>query len=126
MMHNHGPAEGDGLSCNELLMPDGSRKGKCLLTPEELDGFRARRAEAPTLRTVAFDSAAEKVLYDFVGDIPAVRIHATESARARGRKVDLLDPTTIIKAAIGAKVLERDNLLRLVETAMAAGRAERG
>lgn len=31
MMHNHGPEEGAGLACNELALPDGSRKGACIV-----------------------------------------------------------------------------------------------
>lgn len=31
MIHNHGPEEGAGLSCNELRLPDGSIRGACLM-----------------------------------------------------------------------------------------------
>jgi len=30
-VHNHGFEEGAGLSCNELRLPDGSIKGRCLM-----------------------------------------------------------------------------------------------
>jgi len=30
-VHNHGPEEGAGLSCNEIRLPDGRLKGACLM-----------------------------------------------------------------------------------------------
>jgi hypothetical protein len=31
MIHNHGTEEGEGLACPELRLPDGSRKGVCVI-----------------------------------------------------------------------------------------------
>jgi len=36
MIHNHGSEEGPGLACNELLLPDGSIRGACIVTDDEL------------------------------------------------------------------------------------------
>lgn len=35
MMHNHGPEEGDGLACNELLLADGTKAGACLVRTDD-------------------------------------------------------------------------------------------
>ncbi|WPJ30593.1 hypothetical protein [Streptomyces phage Psst1] len=33
-VHNHGPEEGAGLSCNEFRLPDGSLRGACLMSDD--------------------------------------------------------------------------------------------
>lgn len=115
-VHNHGPEEGRGLSCNELLLPDGSRRGACIITPDELAAVRGTKITIPE---PTFDDPEEKILYDFISSIPAVRIRASVEARARGRKVDMRDPGTLISAAIAAKVFGRENLLALIRTVAA-------
>lgn len=31
MMHNHGPSEGEGLDCPTLRLPNGTKRGACLI-----------------------------------------------------------------------------------------------
>lgn len=46
MIHNHGSEEGEGLACNELRLPDGSRRGKCLMTEKESEMTKQECAPA--------------------------------------------------------------------------------
>lgn len=117
-VHNHGAEEGAGLLCNEMILPSGERRGTCVITDDELATVRVVKKHS--LPNSVIDTAAEKVLYDFITSIPAVRIRADADARARGRKVDLQDPATIISAAVEAKIFGRGNLLALVNAALSA------
>lgn len=46
-VHNHGPEEGAGLSCNESRLPDGSLKGACMSDERTLsEVIREGMAEA--------------------------------------------------------------------------------
>lgn len=122
-VHDHGTEEGPGLSCNELRLPSGELRGACIITDEELSAVRGTKLVRPR---PTFSEPAEEVLYDFIASIPAVRIHASDAARARGRKVDLHHPATIIGAAVATNVFNRDNLLALVRAAMEEGATQHG
>ena len=57
MMHNHGPEEGDGLSCNELLLVDGTRAGACLVRTDDekrrLFIEQLKKTDSPLLERLA-------------------------------------------------------------------------
>jgi hypothetical protein len=57
VIHNHGSEEGAGLSCNELRLPDGSRKGACLVDYCETDFVPGREQ----LHCVTHDEPATHV-----------------------------------------------------------------
>lgn len=47
MIHNHGPREGEGLECPELRLLDGSVKGSCLVTVQDIfETFTERQKDA--------------------------------------------------------------------------------
>lgn len=122
-VHDHGPEEGRGLLCNELVLPTGERRGSCIITEDEIASVRvaakpaAAAVERPPVFTVPPAEAAEKILHDFLTSIPAVRDRAAGYARSLGRSVDL---RILTSAASDAMALEHDSLLTLVQTTIDA------
>lgn len=60
VIHNHGSEEGEGLACNELRLPDGSLKGKCLMTEKESE--MPEKECAPT----ECQEQAKKIVADYI------------------------------------------------------------
>lgn len=109
-VHNHGPEDGEGLNCNELRLPDGSLRGACLITGEELAAVH--RAKLPSEE----EKRAREILFTFLASIPAVRVRASSYARSGGTDVDL---HILASAARDMGVFAESHLLELVKTTIA-------
>lgn len=105
-VHNHGPEEGPGLGCNELRLSDGTPRGACIVTAEELADIRTPE---PALDA---DAPAREILFAFLASIPAVRVRAASYARSAVRDVDL---SVLISAARDLGIFGPTQLLELVK-----------
>jgi len=58
MVHNHGPAEGRGLDCGEVRLPDGTLRGRCLITADKLAAAHAVKPKPTPEQLLAEEAEA--------------------------------------------------------------------
>lgn len=118
MVHNHGPEDGPGLACNEALMPDGSRRGACLLTAR---ARVAARGDATTSKPRPTpEQFARDAIVSYLGSVPVIRMQAQHNASTLGGNVD---SAYLVGAALQLGSLSHESLLTLIVRGIEAATA---
>lgn len=111
-VHNHGSEDGPGLRCNEVKLPDGTLRGVCLLTPEDLESFAKAKADQ---RTLGPEGIARDAIVQYLGSVPVIRMEAQHAARAFG---DTVDSAYLAGAALRLGSISHESLLALITRAI--------